>query len=226
MEHDGSMFPGTALLTNDALRAQFAEGHIGMFMGEFWDVAVLTDQFPAKCDWGVAPIPTYDGKFHGKARAMVLSGLWNINGQSHFINESWEVVKWFSRYEVRAKLYEGGKNIDPDPVVVKKYVKKVPQSPQFKAFAGTLDQDYLATYPLLPGWAVPSSNPCTVYRDVLRQGGEIYLKLENQEQYWNSLLDRYYKENPDAKRGWNIYPQFSSMTGRMGEPLVRPRFNH
>ncbi|HBE77870.1 MAG TPA: hypothetical protein DDW65_08805 [Firmicutes bacterium] len=221
---DGSLFPGTAVLTNDALRAQFAEGRIGMFMGEFWDVGVLNDQFPAKCDWGVAAIPTYDGKFHGKPRAMMLGGMWNINGQSQHRLEAWEVVKWFNRYEVRAKMYERGKCIDPDPIVVKKYVKHRPKAHGFEAFANTLNQDYLATYPILPGWKAPKDNPCTIFRNILMHGGDIHQELSKLDLEWNRQLDFYYQKNSSIKREWNIYLNFDRITGKMGEPLIKPNF--
>jgi multiple sugar transport system substrate-binding protein len=48
----GGMFPGAETLSDDALRAQFAEGNIGMIMGSgSFDVGVLYDQFPAKVPW-------------------------------------------------------------------------------------------------------------------------------------------------------------------------------
>ena len=225
LKQDGSLFPGETMLTNDALRAQFAEGRVGMFMGEFWDVGVFNSQFPTKCDWGVAPIPTYDGKFHGKPRAMIIGGLWNINGKSTHKLEAWEVVKWFSRYEVRAKTYEEGKCIDPDPLVVQKYVKKNPTVHGFEAFAGTLNQDYLATYPIMPGWKAPTQNPCTVFRQILLRGGNLEAELERLNQYWNKKLDEYYRQHPQVKRGLNIYPHFNRITGNMGAPLVKPGFS-
>ncbi|HBF39221.1 MAG TPA: hypothetical protein DDW50_18120 [Firmicutes bacterium] len=225
LKKEGSMFPGTEVLTNDALRAQFAEGKIGMYMGEFWDVGVFNAQFPAKCDWGIGPIPTYDGKFHGKPRAMILSGMWNINGQSQHKLEAWEVVKWFNQYEVRALMYERGKCIDPDPIVVEKYVKHQPKVRGFEAFANTLDQDYLATYPILPGWKSPKDNPCTVFRNVLIYGGDIRGELNKLDRDWNRQLDAYYQKNLAIKRGWNIYPHFDRMTGKMGMPLIKPNFN-
>jgi multiple sugar transport system substrate-binding protein len=224
LKKEDSLFPGTEVLTNDALRAQFAEGRIGMYMGEFWDVGVLNSQFPAKCDWAVAPIPTYDGKFHGKPRAMILSGMWNINGQSHHKFEAWEVVKWFNRYEVRAIMYEKGKCIDPDPLVVKKYVKHRTSVRGFEAFANTLDQDYLATYPVLPGWKAPKANSCMAFKNILTQGGNLNIELSKLDRLWNRKLDIYYQKNPKIKRGWNIYPNFDRITGKMGSPLVKPVF--
>lgn len=220
LQEDGSLFPGAATLTNDALRAQFAQGRIGMFMGEAWDVGVLIDQFSAKCDWGVAPVPTYDGNFHGKTRAMLLGGFWNINNQSRYKLEAWEVVKWFSRYEVRAQILEAGKNIDLDPKVIA-HVKNVRQiNNNFKSFAGTLNHDYLATYPYLPDWKNPDISPCTVFQRILVEGGDLEAELKRVDEIWNSQLDEYYENHPQAERGWNTYPEFDRRTGRFGPPLV------
>ncbi|MDD6736020.1 MAG: extracellular solute-binding protein, partial [Clostridiales bacterium] len=57
---DGSCYPGSETLDNDTARARFALGGIGMKFGYTFDVGVLSDQFPAKCDWGVAPYPVVD----------------------------------------------------------------------------------------------------------------------------------------------------------------------
>ena len=57
IKKDGSYFPGAESLDNDQARAQFAEGRVAMKFAASWDVGVLNDQFPAQCDWGVAPLP-------------------------------------------------------------------------------------------------------------------------------------------------------------------------
>lgn len=224
LKNEGSLFPGTAFLKNDALRAHFAEGKIGMFMGEFWDVGVLNYQFPAKCDWAVAPIPTYDGKFHGKSRAMVIGGLWYLNAMSRNKLQAWEVIKWFSRYDIRAKFYEASMCIDPDPMVMQN-VEKRPLLKGFEDFAGTLDQDYLAHYPNIPGWNIPEENPCTLFRRILVEGGNLAEELASLEKKWNFQLDQYYRENPEIKREWNIYPNFHRKHGQLGVPLHHPTLN-
>lgn len=225
LNEDGSLFPGVAVLTNDALRAQFAQGRIGMFMGEAWDVGVLNDQFPAEFDWAVAPIPTYDGEFHGKSRAMMLAGFWNLNKQSRNQLEAWEVIKWFSRYEVRGFMYEEGIHIDTDPQVIKGYVNKNPENTRFTEFATTFAQDYLATYPYLPDWERPVESPCSVFQQIIREGGDLAAELKKVDDLWNNKLDEYYQKNPNFQRGWNIYPSFNRKTGELGEPLAKPSFD-
>ena len=60
IKNDGSIVPGADGMDNDTARARFAAGGIGMKFGYSFDVGVLTDQFPAEIDWGVAPIPAED----------------------------------------------------------------------------------------------------------------------------------------------------------------------
>ena len=50
--------------------------------------------------------------------------------------EAWEVIKWFSQYEVRGLMYEQEK-YRPDPVVVRDYIK-TDQNQGFAEFAETL----------------------------------------------------------------------------------------
>ena len=60
IKEDGSFFPGPEALDNDTARAYFAERNIGMKFAGSYDVGVFNSQFPAKCDWGVAPYPVAD----------------------------------------------------------------------------------------------------------------------------------------------------------------------
>lgn len=47
-------------LAIDPIRAQFAEGVVGMFPAPSYDYAVYTSQFPAKCNWTVIDMPTIE----------------------------------------------------------------------------------------------------------------------------------------------------------------------
>ena len=218
MKADGSLFPGVTSLNNDALRAQFAAGNIGMFLAVNWDVGVLNDQFPARCDWGVALPPVIDGHERHKVRAMIEVGLYSINGQTKYPEAAWEVVKWFNSYEIRARFYEEGKLLDPDPKV-REYAKKEPTAKGFAEFAQT-EWDYAASWPKHPGFVQPSENPCSVFSAILARGGDLMAELQRLEDMWNAELDKFYAENPDVRREWNIYPNFDRKTGVMGDPLL------
>ena len=65
MFDNNSTFPGTASMKIDPIRTQFAEGNIGFHGNASQEVGVLTKQFPAKMEWGVAELPTLDGKVKG-----------------------------------------------------------------------------------------------------------------------------------------------------------------
>lgn len=81
MKANGSIYPGADGLENDAARAIFASGCVGMKFGFSFDVGVLNDQFPAECDWGVAPYPVVDKNVRYKQR-MGYGYTYSINKKS------------------------------------------------------------------------------------------------------------------------------------------------
>ncbi len=107
MRDDGSVYPGGDSIDNDTARALFAEGGIGMKYGFNFDVGVLNDQFPAKCDWGVAQLPIADEEHDYKQNGGY--------GRSQFVNAASKVpteklrkvVEFFLSDEYLAGLYKG-----------------------------------------------------------------------------------------------------------------------
>ena len=107
MRDDGSVYPGADSLDNDTARALFAEGNIGMKHGFSFDVGVLNDQFPAKCDWGAVPVPMVDKEHDFKS-----SGYY---GRSQFVNAAStvpkeklkKVMELFLSDEYFAAMYKG-----------------------------------------------------------------------------------------------------------------------
>jgi len=59
-KNDRSCFPGAESLDMDPLRAQFAEGRIGMFIAASYEVAVFSQMFPTKVDWAICDMPVMD----------------------------------------------------------------------------------------------------------------------------------------------------------------------
>ena len=113
MKADGSMYPGANGLDNDTARAVFAEGKIGMIFSGSYDVAVFTSQFPAKCDWDVAPLPVADENNRYK-QVMANDGFVVMNKKSiERVGEDkmLEVFKWIHSKVVVSELYKQGAGI-------------------------------------------------------------------------------------------------------------------
>lgn len=69
---DGSMMPGSESLDIDPLRAQFAQGKIGMYFNHSVEPSVYKTQFPTDIRWAAALPPTVDGQQNGASQ--VISG--------------------------------------------------------------------------------------------------------------------------------------------------------
>ena len=113
MKNDGSVYPGAETLDNDAARARFAEGGIGMKISASYDVAVFNTQFPAKFDWGVAPLPVSDPE-NCYMQAGSADGVGSINTQESTmkkIDKVFEVYKWLLSPEFAKRAYEDGISI-------------------------------------------------------------------------------------------------------------------
>lgn len=110
---DESYYPGAEGLDNDPARARFAEGNIGMKIGYSWDVGVLNDQFPAKCDWGVAPIPTYsaDTKYFQYTQPSWSPCINKRSVESKDPEKLMIVYKWLLSEDIARELYKNGVQI-------------------------------------------------------------------------------------------------------------------
>lgn len=142
MKKDGSLFPGSESLDNDTARAYFAEGNIGMMAGMSWDVGVLTSQFVASCDWGVAPFPLIDENVKYPAWRTISSGFnltkTALNGNQEKIMD---VFEYLHSKEACLALYENNMEL---PYNVD-YIKDADNSkiiPQFTQFANLVDDTY------------------------------------------------------------------------------------
>ena len=118
IKEDQSYYIGAEGLDNDPARAQFAEGSIAMKLGASWDVGVLNDQFPAKCDWGVAPVPTVTGQAEYKQWCSTDPFLVIGNVKDDMREKVMEVYKWFHDDKVVSKLYQKGKIIPADEKLI------------------------------------------------------------------------------------------------------------
>lgn len=118
---DGTMFPGAETIDNDAARARFAEGDIGMKFGASYDYGVLTSQFPAKCEWGVAPLPTEtEDPEYKQIYTLSYTPYMNSSLLERISPETlMEVMKFLNSDELAVEQYKAGKGIPINSEIVK-----------------------------------------------------------------------------------------------------------
>ncbi|GHT55224.1 hypothetical protein FACS1894109_01370 [Spirochaetia bacterium] len=110
----GGMYPGLETLDDDTFRAQFAEGNIGfMLCSPSYNVGVLYDQFPAKIDWGVAPIPVKESAASYNASTGGAS-YYSINVKARkdgVLQEVQTVLDYLTNDDLIADMFTTGKNV-------------------------------------------------------------------------------------------------------------------
>lgn len=145
IRNGGWYVPGAEGLNNDAARARFAAGNVGMKMAQSFDYAVYTEQFPAEIDWGVAPYPVLnEGEFHGQF--CTFTGGWMINKDAveKFGDEKiLKVYDWFISDEFMIDLYKAGMAIPYNYELIKD-VKLEKGMENWKEFADMLAISYNA----------------------------------------------------------------------------------
>ena len=102
-----STFPGTASMKIDPIRTQFAEGNVGIHANASQEVGVLTKQFPAKMEWGVAELPTIDGKVKGALSITPQFG-WMMSSKTENKEAAMKVIEYFGSENFLKGYLEGG----------------------------------------------------------------------------------------------------------------------
>jgi multiple sugar transport system substrate-binding protein len=90
------VFPGSESLDIDPLRAQFADGKIGMYISYGFDPMVYMEgaQFPTTVDYSLAKIPVPGGNYKGKL-GVAIGGRNIINARSAHLEEAWIAYRDF-----------------------------------------------------------------------------------------------------------------------------------
>ncbi|MBO5059321.1 MAG: extracellular solute-binding protein [Clostridia bacterium] len=120
IKENGSCFPGTEGIDNDAARSRFALGNIGMKMGASYDYGVLTEQFPTDINWGVAPFPSADKNVKHRQFMNISSSCFINKASVEQIGEDklMEVYKWLAGDEMIINMYKEGLALPYDSELV------------------------------------------------------------------------------------------------------------
>lgn len=121
IKNDESYYPGAEGIDNDPARARFAEGNVGMKFAVSWDTGVFKEQFPAKFDWGVAPLPLVDENVKYPQYIQKNNGTY-INAKVLGTEREdivFDVWKFWNGEERQKKLYKEGISLPTDFEYVK-----------------------------------------------------------------------------------------------------------
>jgi len=140
---DGSMLPGSESLDIDPLRAQFAQGKIGMYFNHSGEPGVYKFQFPTEIRWAGAMPPTIDGTQNGAVH--VISGSYlALSKDSPNKEMGWKLIEMIYSDQVQAPYHEQGFGVSVLPSV--NAAAKAPDIPSIEGFLPTkLDAIYPAS---------------------------------------------------------------------------------
>lgn len=185
MFEDESVFPGSSTIKIDPARVQFAEGNVGIHGNASQEATVLTEQFPATMEWGVAELPTLDGTIGG-AQACTPNNGWMMSASTKNPEAAWKVIEYFGSEEVLKGYLEGGYTLPMSP-----YMESVVDKSKIGRMADFSGATYEAVYPVAPS-VTPEGE---TYRDALWNaclpgGPDIDETIETLNKNYNEALDQ------------------------------------
>ena len=202
IKHDGSLYPGGESIDNDMARALFAEGQIGMIFGGSYDVAVLTSQFPAKCNWSVAPMPIENPDKAYMQRMANDGGLVinkktaeQVGGETML-----EIFKWFHSDDVLQDLYEQGVSIPYNNDIIKRARVSKDIHPAWSLFGSF--REISTIYPAeMPTDLEGTPSFTDVFKtNIWPEEGDMHEKLVDLSNRSNAGIEKKFAVNENLKR--------------------------
>ena len=211
MIEDKSNYPGADGIDNDTARAYFSQGNIGMKFAYSFDVSVLNDQFPATCDWGVAPMPVIDEN-NAYLQHMKHSPAPYINAKSVETkggDKLLKVIEWFTSDKVRVALYQNCSELPISWNIVKD-AKLDTEKTGWKEFAQMVEISSLPnTEPYTDMTGLLSLNEI-IMNDIMSGNVSVKAALDKYSKDVTGAAKKYYELHTDESfesyinKDWNI----------------------
>ena len=174
-------FPGCEALDIDPLRAQFANGKIGMYISwSHGEPGVYKNQFPTKVNWTMASLPTIDGKVKSTQDINLADRWFYVNGHTKNPEKAFKALQFFYSDNYLKGYYENGLSIVNVPSVLK--VAKTPDVVQRMPLVQMTKSD--AVWPNIPTGVTPEGTD--YYTTFVKL---ILTKNETDAQYDSTLKD-------------------------------------
>ncbi len=187
---DGSVFPGFEGLDADGVRAQFAEGRIGIMGAASFDAAVYNEQFPAKCDWAVVPEPSFS-KEGSPYKEFVQPTQLLVMGKKALEHpeKAMIVYDYFYSDACAAQMYEQGLYVP----IRQEAINMAAKQPDAKGFAEFADIKEKFVMQPMPDTMISVEG--SAYREVLanllsgQAGSDVKALLEDCDTRYNKALE-------------------------------------
>ncbi|MBW4082091.1 ABC transporter substrate-binding protein [Paenibacillus sp. S150] len=185
---DGSMLPGSESLDIDPLRAQFAQGKIGMYFNHSVEPSVYKTQFPTEIRWAAALPPTVDGSQSGASQVIAGSYL-AMSKDSEHKDAAWQFIEWMYSDEVQTAYQEGGYGVSVIPSVAA--AAKAPDIAGIEDFLPTkLDAIYPATPLIITEGRLEGTKKVDVFNKYIFDGGDLDKELQDLNTRYNAALEK------------------------------------
>lgn len=185
MHEDGSVLPGSGSLDIDPLRAQFAQGKIGMYLSYSSEPGVYSTQFPTEVKWAAALAPTVDGTIKG-ASEIIADGNWlSISAKSEHKDAAWTFLQYMYSDDVLVPYHENGLGISVLPHVVAKA-----KTPDLYGIEGFMPTKYDAMWPVFPWVAPEGPNYADEFYKYMIAGGNLDDIVKDINDRYNAALQK------------------------------------
>lgn len=181
---DKSVLPGSSTQGVDAMRAQFANGVVGIWANASQEAGVFTDQFPVtKFKWEVGEIPTLDGTVKGALTAMPQKGYMIMSTSKH-PEQAWEVIRFFSSEDFIKGYCEQGYALPYSDEV--KSVVDTAKSGRINDFSL---KDYESVYPVAPAVTIDGEDMQTVLWSAIMGQRDVDTAISDLNTRYNKALE-------------------------------------
>ncbi len=181
---EGSVFPGAVSMQIDPTRAQFSEGNVAFYGGASQEVGVLTEQFPAKSEWGIADLPTVDGEVKGALSINPQRGL--ILTKDSNVEASLKVIEFFGSEDYLKGYLEGGYALP-----ISSHMASVVDASKTGRLAEYSLKDYESVYPKYPQITPEGDSFRVAFWNVIQPGGPgVDETIANLNESYNAVLDK------------------------------------
>lgn len=182
---DDSLFPGSPTQGVDAMRAQFADGKIGLWANASQEAGVFTEQFPVKdFEWKTALPPTIGGEIKGALSSTPQKGLLMMSGTKN-ADAAWKVIEFFSSEEFIKGYCEGGYALP-----YSSYISSVVDNSKAGRISDFALTPYENVYPTAPAVTVEGDNAAVVLVNAAMGLVDIDEAIKDLNTRYNQALER------------------------------------